>query len=136
MSQRSITSFLSDHEIAGRLSTLLYVNLCQHPGRLALLLKPTCAVVLHKEGSVILHYPSGPPFPHGVVSFAFLHDLPAFTSVVSTLFAFSKLEGSETLVKDWVELKAPNDVEAIVAEALDEMKRNADQRRLAWTGKS
>jgi hypothetical protein len=56
--------------------------------------------------------------------------------VVSTLFAFSKLEGSETLVKDWVELKAPNDVEAIVAEALDEMKRNADQRRLAWTGKS
>ena len=75
--QEEVNPFPSDHVLAGRLATLIEFHLCQEPGGLALLLKPTCMVVLGKDGTVGLRWPSGPEFVHDVVSFAFLSDLPA-----------------------------------------------------------
>ena len=117
----------SDQEIVGRLTALIYFNLCHDPGGLAQLLKPTCAVVLHKDGSVALHCPSGPAFVHEMMSFAFLHELPAFKDAAYTLSAFSKLDESGALVKDWITHKGPTAVDAIVAEILCELKSRAKQ---------
>ena len=57
-------------------------DLYQEPGGLAQLLKPTCMVVLSKDGRVSLRWPSSPEFIQDTVSFAFLSDLPAFKNFV------------------------------------------------------
>ena len=100
----------NDHEITERLAIPIH-SYCQEPGGLAQLLKPTCAVVLHTDGNVALHCPSGPAFIQGIVSFAFLHELPAFKNVMSTLSVLSKAEGSEILIKDWIKLSGPTEVD-------------------------
>ena len=124
----------SDHEIAGKLASLIDFHLYQEPGGLAQLLKPTCMVVLAKDGRISLRWPSGPEFVHDTVSFAFLSDLPAFKDFVQTMSALSKLEGREALIKDWLKMIGPTAVDTIVAEALREMKSKAAQR-LAIAGK-
>src|SRR5262245_49989939 len=123
--EEETASWPSDFEVASRLAALLRSHLYLEPGGLAQLMQPTCAVVLHSDGSVALLCPSSPPFVHSIVSFIFLHELPAFKRVVNTLSAFSKLEEKEVLIEAWIMVRGPTEGDAIVAEALCQMKSNA-----------
>lgn len=122
--QEEINPPPSDHVIAGKIAGLIEFHLHdpEESGGLAQLLKPTCVVVLGKDGGVSLRWPSSPEFARDIVSFAFLHDLPAFTSFIQTLVELSKLENREALIKDWLQLMGPMTVDTITAEALSEMK--------------
>ncbi len=119
----------SDHVIVGKLASLIEFHLYHETGGLALLLKPTCAAVLGKDGSVGLRWPSSPEFVHDAVSFAFLNDLPAFNNFVQTFVELSKLEDRESLIKNQLQLMGPVTVDTIAAEALREMKSKAEQRQ-------
>lgn len=104
----------------------------KEPRGLEQLLQPTCMVVLGKDGSVSLRWPSSPEvmkeYVNDIVSFAFLNDLPAFKHFIETISSFSKLDGNKGLAADWLKLMGPMEVDNIVVEALRELKRKCEQR--------
>lgn len=122
--------FPSDHVIAGKIATLIDFHLHdpQTTGGLAQLLKPTCAVVLGKEGNVSLKWPSSPDFVREAISFVLLSELPAFKNFVQELAGLSQVKGGENVVNDWLQLMAPTMVDNIVAEAVQEMKSKCEAR--------
>lgn len=130
--QEEANPFPSDHVLAGKVASLIEFELFQDPGGLTRLLEPTCMVVLSKDGNVGLRWPSSPEdmqeLVHDIVSFAFINDLPGFKNLVETLSSFSELDGSEALIKDWLKLMGPSEIDTIAAEALCEMKSKAAQR--------
>jgi hypothetical protein len=132
--QEAINAFPSDRVIVGKIATLIELHLYEEQateGGLAQLLKPTCMAVLGKDGSVCLRWPSSPEFVRDIVSFAFLHDLPAFKGFIQGLTELSKLDNREALIKDWLLLMGPTAVDTIAAEALSEMKSKWRARRAA-----
>lgn len=133
--QEEIKHFPSDGEIAGKIATLIEFHLYEEDEGLDLLLKPTCMVVLKTDGGISLRWPSKPESMHDVVSFAFLNDLPAFTSFIQTIVGLSKSENGAALSKDVLQAIGPMTVDTIASEALCKLKSKWRARR-AVGGKS
>ncbi|MBK9949831.1 MAG: hypothetical protein IPP12_22110 [Nitrospira sp.] len=125
--QEDTTPFPSDHVIVGKIARLIQYQLCEEEGGLAELLKPTCALVLNIKGNVSLCWLSSNESLHDAMSFALLNRLPAFNSFVQALSAFSKVDNRQALTKDWLRLMGAEEVDAIAAEALHEMKSNVER---------
>lgn len=122
--------FPSDRVIAGKLATLIDFHLHdpQTTGGLAQLLKPTCVVVLEKDGNVSLKWPSSPDFAREAISFVLLSELPAFKDFVQQLTILSQVKGGEGVVNDWLQLMGPTMVDNIVVEAVQAMKSKCEAR--------
>lgn len=127
--QEESSPLLNDHVIVGKIASLIDFQLNQETEGLGELLKPTCMAVLRKDGSVSLRWPSRPEFEHDVVSFALINRLPAFNGFVQTIVELSKLENREEHIKNWLQLMGTRTVDTIAAEALCEMKSNAEQHQ-------